>query len=148
MHSPAPVAWIGTLRHRGDATNLGLPLLSSNARINLSLSRPRRKSRSALLPTSCLIGEPAALEPGQGNLGALHVIHTKTGAGILPEIKFGHVAVQMLAFDVLVGADHAALEDGEKAFEGVHMHRDFAFLAGIRDILINAMRVGGVEILT
>jgi len=68
------------------------------------------------------IGQPLAFRTFYSDGSALHVINAQLGACVLPEIKFGEIAVEMLGIDVLVNADHAALEHAEEAFERVGMH--------------------------
>ena len=65
------------------------------------------------------IGQPLALDACKRDVGALNVIDAKLGAGVLPEIKLGQIAIKMLGIDVLVNADDAALEDRKEAFERV-----------------------------
>ena len=45
------------------------------------------------------------MRPFYGNCRTLHIIDAKLGAGVLPKIELGQVAVEMLCIDVLVGAD-------------------------------------------
>ena len=53
---------------------------------------------------------------------ALAVIDAKLGAGVHAEIKFGQVTLKMLGIDVLINADDAAFEHGEKALQRVRVH--------------------------
>ena len=62
------------------------------------------------------------LTPFQGFLRPLGITNAKPDAVVLAKIKFGQITVKMLAIDVLVNADDAALEDREKSFKRVGMH--------------------------
>jgi len=57
---------------------------------------------------SCFVSQPLALDALKGDVGAVRVIEAKLGAGVLAEVEFGQVAVEMLAVDVLVNANDAA----------------------------------------
>lgn len=46
--------------------------------------------------------------------GAVNVIEAELRAGIPAEVKFGHVALQMLFANVMEGADQTALEQRER----------------------------------
>jgi hypothetical protein len=44
------------------------------------------------------------------------VVVAECGSGVVPEIKFGKIAVQMFFFAMLIDTAHSALEDREIAF--------------------------------
>jgi len=101
--------------------------------------------------TNCLVGQALALYALQRNVGALAVIDAQLDAGVLAEIKFGQITVQVALLDALVGADQAALEDREKSFERIGVHvatRPFklgmvhAFMAGNVRVQIAGVLVG------
>src|SRR5437899_1255287 len=71
---------------------------------------------------SRLIGEPLALHAEQKNLGAVLIFDAERLAIAIAEIEFSKVAVQVIVPAMLIDALHAALEDREKAFDGVGMH--------------------------
>jgi|SRR5882762_3841710 len=52
---------------------------------------------------------------------ALAVIDSKRRAIVLPEVKLSEIAMQVLAFAMLIRASHAALEYGEHAFDSVRV---------------------------
>ena len=54
--------------------------------------------------------------------GAVKIVEAKRGAGVVAEIKFREIAVQVLFVTVLINALHSALEDGEIAFNGIGGH--------------------------
>ena len=68
------------------------------------------------------ISQPLALEASKRDVGPFHVIDAELGAGVLPEIELGQVAIKVLGIDVLINADDAALEDRKEPFEGVGVH--------------------------
>jgi hypothetical protein len=71
---------------------------------------------------SCLIGQTLARSALDGQPFTLYVVDAQFGARIHAEIKFGQVSVEMLAADVLVNADDAALEDRKEAFKRIGVH--------------------------
>src|SRR6185437_11609623 len=116
--------------------------ISSATKIAASL---RRGVVFRLCSTSGAICQPFPLHAPQGNVGALHIVDPKPLAGVLAEVEFGHVAVKMLAFNVLIGADHAALEDAEEAFQAVDVDgpalaRPRIFALGMVDALVRRDR--------
>jgi hypothetical protein len=83
---------------------------------------PSQRYRRYFSVTNRLISEPLALAATDGNGRALTVIDAEFGASVVPEIELGQVPLEMLAVDVLIGADQPAFEDRKEAFEGVGMH--------------------------
>jgi len=62
------------------------------------------------------IGEAATLATLEDQGGALAIVHV---AGVVAQIELGAVAAKVCFTHVVIGADHAALEDGEEIFGGV-----------------------------
>ena len=62
------------------------------------------------------IGEAFASNALERNVRALVV---RVFAGIITEIELRRVAMQVGLAQVVIGADHAALEDGEEVFDRV-----------------------------
>jgi hypothetical protein len=83
---------------------------------------PSQRYRRYFLDANCFVGEPLATTATDCNGRALTVIDAKPRAGVVPEIELGQVPLEMLAVDVLIGADQPALEDRKEAFEGVGMN--------------------------
>ena len=76
-----------------------------------------------------MVCQPLAFALFDRKDGTLSVRHSP---GVIAEIKFGQIAVQVLFGAVLIDALHAAFEDAEIALDGVRM--DLAtgiFLAGV-----------------
>lgn len=71
---------------------------------------------------NCLIRETLTGETSQRDRSALFVIVAKLNASVLAEIKLSQIAVQVLAIDVLIDTDKAALHNAKEAFKRVHMH--------------------------
>lgn len=71
---------------------------------------------------SCFVSEPAALCAFERQRRALLIVDAKPFAIVLAEIKLGEIAVKVLAIDMLVDADQAALQDREEAFKGIGVH--------------------------
>src|ERR1051325_10164381 len=71
------------------------------------------------LPVSLSIGEPLAGCATDPQPGPLDVIEAELDAMRIAEIKLGQIAVQVRGRDMMVGADHAALEDREIALNRV-----------------------------
>lgn len=69
--------------------------------------------------TNPAIGEPLAADALQGIIAAHDVIDAELRAGVVAEVEFREVAVQVLLSAVLVDVFHAALEDREHTFDGV-----------------------------
>src|SRR5579863_1932811 len=67
------------------------------------------------------IGEALADDAFQQSSGALFVVNAKRRTLIVAEIKFSKIALQVLLADVVIGADDAALEDGEISFNAIGM---------------------------
>jgi len=88
---------------------------------------------------SCFVGQPLTHGPFDRNRFALHVIDVKLGAGVLPGIELGQIAVKMLGINVLVDANDAALEDAEKPFQRIRMHvAALPFVLGVLKKLLTA----------
>ena len=81
-------------------------------------------SHSASLSTNCAIGQALADDALQRAVGALRIVDAKRHAGVVAEVKFGKVAMQVLFLAVLVHPAHAALQDGEHVLHGVAMDRE------------------------
>src|SRR6185437_44732 len=77
---------------------------------------------SSRLRRSCFIHQPLALGSAKRDVRALSVIDAKPCARVLTKIKFSQITVEMLLIDVLINADHSALEDREKPFQRVRTH--------------------------
>ena len=60
------------------------------------------------------VGQPLALGRLHGDGLALNVVVPKLGAGVLPEIEFGQIPVEVLLIHVLVDADKATLQIEKK----------------------------------
>jgi hypothetical protein len=91
--------------------------------IGAAITQPRPYGyRLYRLDTNCFVSEPLALAAADRNSRALTVVDAKLDAGVVPEIEFSQVPLEMLAVDMLIGADQAAFEDRKEAFEGVGMH--------------------------
>jgi hypothetical protein len=71
---------------------------------------------------SCLTGKPLAFRAFDRNGFSLHVIDAKFGTGILAEIKFAQVSVEVLGINVLINTNNSAFEDAEKSFERIGMN--------------------------
>src|ERR1700731_3425651 len=71
---------------------------------------------------SCFVGQALALYALQRDLRAVRIVVAKLDASIVPKIEFGQVTVEMLAIDMLVDADNAALKHAEKALKRIRMH--------------------------
>ena len=98
--------------------------------------------RHANSDSSCPIGQPLADDAPYRRFGALLIIETECGTGIVPEIKFSGVAVQMPLVAMLIDADHAALEDAVEALNRVGA--DLAasvFLRGVMDRAAKAAKM-------
>ncbi len=89
--------------------------------LELVRQRPRRRFALGLgvlgLPVRPAVGKPLTLRPDQRERGALLIVHAQRDAVGIPEIKLRQIAVQVLFRAVLINALHAALEDGEEAFD-------------------------------
>ena len=71
------------------------------------------------LPMSRLIGETPTDDTTKGTLSASLIFDSDCAPMAISEIKLGKVAVKMLFPAVLIDALHAALEDAEKALDGI-----------------------------
>ena len=71
---------------------------------------------------SCLVREPLAASRTNRNRGALFIIDAELGAGVLPEVELGKIAVKVLGIDVLIDADETTLEDRKEALKRVGVH--------------------------
>src|SRR5205807_5636975 len=112
------------------------PWLPSNGSLNCigslygaSLASGLGGSRRGGFATSRSVSQPLADDAPNSGFGALLVIETERGAGVVAEIKFGRVAVQVPLMAMLVNADHAALEHREEALNGIGV-------CGSADVLI------------
>lgn len=74
-----------------------------------------RNYRSSRL-TSSSVGQPLALDALKGMVKSVLVVDFQRRAVVIAPVEFGQIPVQVLRSAVLVGADHAALEDAERAF--------------------------------
>lgn len=77
------------------------------------------------------VGEPLALRATDRGKGAVGIVEAELFAGVVTEIVFGQVPVQVLLFAVLVDAFHSTFEDGEHAFNrvGVNVAANVLFRA-------------------
>ena len=85
----------------------------------LSFLRVIDRLRSLPL-TSPPIGETLALDASERALGSSRV---RDAAGVVAEIEFADVALEVLGADVVIHAENAALQDGEVALDGVGVRR-------------------------
>lgn len=105
------------------------------------------------LLTNSPIGQPLAGDALKRQIGAVSVAVAERTAGVVAEVEFAHVALQVLFSDMMERADQTALEDREIAFHGVR--RDVAacvflrcvvheFMAGValRGLSIGVMAIG------
>src|SRR5687767_9934226 len=99
------------------------------SRIRRNTSATERSRSGAA--TNCFIAEPLALAAHDRARGALLIGDTKRLAGVVPQVEFGNVAVQMMLAALLVHALHAALEHREEAFDGVGGHEQAVLVAAI-----------------
>ena len=94
-----------------------------------------------LSATNCFIHEPLALHAAQDRVNAFGVTQSSLDqltvnflfaltVGVT-EIEFSSVAVKVRSTDMMVGADNAALEDGEDTFDSVGMHVAANILASL-----------------
>ena len=67
-------------------------------------------------PVSPPIGETLPADVGKVHVGANAVV---LFAGVVTEIELRRVAVQVALAKVMIGADHATLEDRKEVFDGV-----------------------------
>ena len=87
-----------------------------------SLERKRRKRWALSLKVFAVrpsIGQTLANDALSQLVGALSVIHAKRNAVVMTEIELRQIAMQMLLGAMLIGAEHAAFENREVAFDGV-----------------------------
>ena len=106
--SPAPTR-VAVSRNR---SNCGFSPAAGGLRAGISLSIGH-------LPTSRSVSKALTNDTLQRAVCAFDIIHAKTDASVIPEVKLGHVAVKMVLAAVLIGALHAALEDTKIALAGV-----------------------------
>jgi hypothetical protein len=78
-------------------------------------------SRACLLRGSRPIGQPLANRSDQCTIRALDIIASQLDPVVVAEIKLSHVAVKVTLAAMLIDAGHAALEDGEVAFNRVRV---------------------------
>ena len=68
------------------------------------------------------IRQALAGDTGDGFFGAHGIVYAELGAGICAKIKLSQITVKVLFAAMLVGANHAALKDREKAFQRVRVN--------------------------
>src|SRR4051812_43939597 len=66
-----------------------------------------------------MIRQPLAFDSLNRGFGPVNIAVAQADSVIVAEIKFRKIAVQVLLFAVLINAARAALEDGERPFDGV-----------------------------
>ena len=71
------------------------------------------------MPVNPPIGQALPGNPTKCDSRALHIVEAKGCAGVVAEIKLGHIALKVLRPNMVEGADQPALEDREVAFHGV-----------------------------
>src|SRR6266702_1034881 len=112
--------------------------LSPSAFFVLALCRPLPYGISL---TRRGIGQALATGALESATGPLHVIYAQANAIAIAEIEFCEIAVQMLFAAMLVDADHATLEDGEVAFNGVGVN---GVSVGIAHVFVSRVHHGFV----
>ena len=65
------------------------------------------------------VSQPLANSTFERPVGPIRIVHAQLHPVVVPKVELREVAVQVLLAAVLVGALHAALEDGEVALDGV-----------------------------
>jgi hypothetical protein len=65
------------------------------------------------------ISEPLSNDAANRASASLHIINAKSDPVAVPEVELGKIAVKVPLGTVLIDAGHPALEDREKAFDGV-----------------------------
>lgn len=99
------------------------------------VSIPVRWRRLSLAETVASEHVSAACYRGSEDIDVLAVV--------VPELKFSDVQRQIFTADLVIGTDHAALEDAPKAFNRVRMHgADNVVAAALAD---DPMRIGAIE---
>ena len=83
------------------------------------------------LPISRLIGQTLANDAADGFDGPLEILDAEGAALIIPEIELGEVTMKVFLGAMLIDALHAALEDAEKAFDGIGVDRAASVLMAI-----------------
>jgi hypothetical protein len=66
-----------------------------------------------------MVGQALAFDALQEGIGAHLVIYAKAGAVVKAEFEFRNVALQVLFFALVIGTDHAALEDAKEILGSV-----------------------------
>ena len=84
-------------------------------RFKFNCHLPRYFFRLVSLP----VREALANDALQQFTCSLLVIYLKGDAVVVAEVEFGQIAVQVFTAAMLINAVHAALEDTEKAFNGI-----------------------------
>ena len=79
----------------------------------------KRSNLSGLLAVNPPIGQALACDALECQISAVHVGKAQSRAGVVTEVKLIAIALQVLLTDMMEGADQAALEDAEIAFNGV-----------------------------
>src|SRR5579862_875223 len=90
---------------------------STGSKARRRCGRLERDCRAS--PTSLLIGQPLPARAFDRLRGALGIVDAKRNALVVAEIEFAEIPLQVFRRDVMIGADHAALENAEIAFNGV-----------------------------
>jgi len=95
------------------------------------------------------ISQPLADDAFQSDIGACSIIYAEFDAIGISEIKFTKIAMQMLLAAMLIDALHAALKDGEIAFDSVGVDHIWLSVRKchsvcVADIFIFAMIDGGM----
>ncbi len=83
------------------------------------------------------IHQALALGAAKQGFGALYIANPEGGTGVVPEVKFAQVAMQMGFADMVKRAEDAALQNGEMALNGVRVNI-------VADVLANGMIDAGV----
>lgn len=87
--------------------------------------RQRMKPRACCLTVLGFVRPPIskalAVDALQGQIGAASIVNAQLGAVGIAEIELVQVTLQVLFATVLVGANHAALEDRKGAFNRIGM---------------------------
>jgi hypothetical protein len=77
------------------------------------------------------IGQALAANGFKQHVGAFTVGNLESRAAVITEIELCQIAVQVSFIAMLINADHAALEDGEDAFNRIGVDNGVALTAGI-----------------
>ena len=79
------------------------------------------RGRALCLPcsTSRFIGQPLANDTFERDFCAHRVVETNLFPVAVTEVELAQITMQMRSVAMLINADHAPLEDGKEAFDGV-----------------------------